>query len=245
LPFRGLQLQFARRQSLLVARPGWVDVLDAHDESYPFHASRLFAGFCPDDVVGVWILGSSGACRDELPAGSGSLSVVLRAARRRVEPSLVGESIEAAAGGTGVVGWGCSEKRRAEAWAEVEVGNGVGDKVSSLAVGDKLPKTKAAVVAVVRTVAVDMCLAGRKAGAGRAVEQHQERSNRAQEDIALVGKKAARTGIAGRTGAAPEVPDTAHNGVAGEVVGTLRDKGWEDSRLENTPVPYPAAAAAV
>jgi hypothetical protein len=50
-----------------------------------------------------------------------------------------------------------------------------------------------------------------------------------------VGKKAARMGTAGRTGAAAvEVPDTAHNGAAEGVVGSLQNKGWEDSRPVNT-----------
>ena len=49
-----------------------------------------------------------------------------------------------------------------------------------------------------------------------------------------VGKKAARMGTAGHTGAAAvEVPDTAHNGTAEGVVGTPQDKDWEDSRPVN------------
>lgn len=61
-----------------------------------------------------------------------------------------------------------------------------------------------------------------------------------------MGKKAARMGTAGHTGAAVVgVPDTAHNGTAEGVVGSLQDKGLEDSRPVNTLVVWPAGAAEV
>jgi hypothetical protein len=126
--------------------------------------------------VNVWSLGSSGVCRDDPPAAFGSLSAVLGAARRGVEPSPAGESIEVGAEGRAVVGWEGSGKHRAGAGAAVELGNEM-DKASSFAEGDK-PK-RAAAAAVVRTAAADMCLEDNETEVGLGVERRQEHSNRA------------------------------------------------------------------
>lgn len=128
--------------------------------------------------MNVWILGSSGACRDDLPVGSGWLSAVLGVARRGVEPSPAGESIEVGAEGMAVVDWEGSGKHRAEAGAEAEVGSEA-DRVSSLVVGDKLPRRAAAAAAVIRTAAADTCLEDSETEVELGVERRQERSNRA------------------------------------------------------------------
>jgi hypothetical protein len=211
---------------LPVPPTGWADVLGAHDESHLFRASRLPGGPCHGGAADVWVLGALGASHEHPLAVFGWLRVAARPGR---EPSQEGESIEVGVGRRAAVGLGSSRTHRAgaEAGAEAEVDNEM-DKALSLAVMGKLPKRAAAAAAaavVVHTVAADMCLGGRKAEVGPGVDRRQEHSNRPEEDI-VMGKKAARMGIAGRTGAAVVgVLDIVHNEPVEGVAGSLQDSG--------------------